>query len=123
MKKFKRICCLILASASLFITGAQAANFSFTFVNSGVDYSTLATKGNDRSFATINVRGTNGYTFKYAVATGQYTGYKTGWKSKQGNGTFDISYTSKPSRGTGLRLHGSTSSSSGTSTISGTWTP
>lgn len=126
MKKFKRICCLALVATTLFSVSAFAADISFSFTlspSSGAKYSTLATKGNDYSFSTVTVRGTNGYKFKYAIATGTYTGYKTSWKTKQGNGTFDIPYTSKPSRGTGLRLHGATVTNSGTSTISGTWRP
>ena len=123
MRKIKSVFCLTLIVVSMFSAAASAASFSFTFTNSGTDYSTLATKGNSRSFATVNVTTAGNYTYKYAVATGQYTGYKTSWNQKTGKGTFDINYTSTPSSGTRLRLHGGTVSSSGTSTVSGTWTP
>lgn len=107
----------------MFSAAASAASFSFTFTNSGSDYSTQATKGNGRSFATVNVSKAGNYTYKYAVAKGQYSEYKTTWKQKKGTGTFDINYTSTPTSGTKLRLHGGTVSNSGTSTVSGTWTP
>lgn len=126
MKKFKRICCLTLTAATLFSVSAFAADGSFSFTlypSSGAKYSALATKGNDYSFSTVTVSGTNGYKFKYAIATGTYTGYKTEWLKKDGNRTFDIFYKSKPSRGTGLRLHGAMVTGSGTSTIYGTWRP
>lgn len=64
------------------------------------------------------------FSFTLSPSSGaKYSTLATSWKTKQGNGTFDISYTSKPSRGTGLRLHGATVTSSGTSTIHGTWRP
>lgn len=124
MKKLRSVLCLALILVSVVSSGALAATFSFFFSNTGTDYSILAEKTNGKSFATVQVTSApSSATYKYAVATGIYTGYKTSWKNKTGTGTFDISYNSKPSDGTDLRLHGATVSNSGTSTVSGAWTP
>lgn len=120
MKRIKLALCSALIAGSMLSANALAADFSFTLVNTGVDYSELAKKGNDKSFASVSVDTANNYTYKYAVGTGITTGYVSGWKEHKGTGSFDISYTSTPANGTGVRLHGATVSASGTSTVSGT---
>ena len=124
MKRFKTVLCLILAVICVFSVTAFAANsFEFNLVTTGVDYSAAAKKANDKSFASVDVLKANNYAYRYAVATGIRTDYVTGWKEVVGKDSFDLNYYSKPSRNTSLRLHGSTSSASGTSTIQGTWIP
>lgn len=124
MKKVKSIVCGTILAVSMLSMTALAADFSFFFVNTGTDYSALAPKSGSRTFATVSVAtAPSTATYKYSVARGIFTNYITGWKNNTGTGTFDVSYTTQPSSGESLRLHGATVSSSGTSTVSGTWIP
>ena len=124
MKKLKSVFCLTLIVVSMLSAVASAASFSFTFTNTGTKYSTQATTvGN--GFATVYVTTAGNYAYKYAVANGCYTNYLTNWVQKTGKQTagFDIIYTKAPPATNTLRLHGATVSNSGTSNVSGTWTP
>lgn len=124
MKKLRTSFVIFLVLIGILSATAFAANdFTFALVTSGSDYSTLAPKQNDKTFATVNVTSANNYRYQYSVATGIRTGYVTGWTNHTGTGEFDINYYNKPSRNTNLRLHGATSEASGTSTIRGTWIP
>lgn len=123
MKKFKKICTALLAAAMLSVS-ALAANFAFDFNQTGTDYSSLATKSNGKSFATVTIStAPSSATYKYAVAKGIFRNYVSDWKQKRGTGTIDITYTSRPDDGIGVRLHGATVSASGTTRVTGTWIP
>lgn len=101
----------------------SAARFTFTFNNSGTDCSTPATKRNSSNSASVSVTTAGNYTYQYAVGRGQYTNYITGWVTKTGKGSFSIGYNSKPGLNDSMYLHGRTVNSSGTSSVSGDWTP
>lgn len=103
---------------------ADTGIFSFTFAHTGTVCSSPVQKTNSKSFATVRVASApSGHVYKYAVSKELYTGYVTPWKTHTGTGEFNLNYTSQLAPGTNLRLCGATVSNSGTSNVSGTWTP
>ena len=123
MKKFLKILCVSALITCMMAVNVSAARFTFTFNNSGTDCSTPATKRNSSNSASVSVTTAGNYTYQYAVGRGQYTNYITGWVTKTGRGSFSIGYNSKPGVNDSVYLHGRTVNSSGTSSVSGDWTP
>lgn len=122
MKKIKAVILGMITTVLLGVS-VSAASFSFTFTNSGTDFSGAATKGS-RNFAAVQVTtAPSTATYRYAAAKGIYSNYVTDWKNKKGTGGLDLPYKQTLSAQTSLRLHGATVSASGTTTVKGNWTP
>ncbi len=127
MKKPRATLCLALVIVGMFSTSAlatQAYNFSFTFTGSGVKYLDEILKATNNTYAAVEVTQSS-YTYKYAVATNKASSYVTNWKSITGKTSRaqKLPYTINMSTSYKVRLHCSSTSSNGTSTTRGTWTP
>lgn len=127
MKKIRTTLCSVLIIASMFSTNAlatQSYNFSFTFTGSGVKYLSEILKATNNTYASVEVTQSS-YTYKYAVATNKASSYVTNWKSIKGKTSRaqKLPYTINMIPSYKVRLHCSSTSSNGTSTTRGTWTP
>ena len=129
MKKVRAIIRLMIISiniVSVHAVAAEISSFSFTFTNTGIRYTVNTRKDNTNAYAVVNITlAEENKAYRYAVANGSKGNYITEWTTQMGTGRITLDYKSGevPIVGNTVRLCIVPTSSSGISTVSGTWIP